>query len=156
MIWRHLQWFHAGLEATRTYFYYSNRMIDFNNNLVVTTCEFCKNNFDFLEKGLCRTTSFIDATSDWSLALTTFITLHRVVLLRCAPCFEIYFGDVGGLLEHRDILQNSSETAMHPLVLFWLDPDHQAASKDAGIVIAKFAIIFTDDSSRASDCALYG
>ena len=34
------------------------------------------------------------------------------------PCFEIYFGDVGGLLEHRDILQNSSETAMHPLVLF--------------------------------------
>ena len=25
--------------------------------------------------------------------------------------FEIYFGDVGGLLEHRDILQNSSETA---------------------------------------------
>ena len=27
------------------------------------------------------------------------------------PCFEIYFGDVGGLLEHRDILQNSSETA---------------------------------------------
>ena len=70
---------------------------------------------------------------------------------RCtaAPCFEIYFGDVGGLLEHRDILQNSSETAMHPLVLFWLDPDHQAASKDACIVTAKFAIIFTDDSSRA-------
>ena len=27
------------------------------------------------------------------------------------PRFEIYFGDVGGLLEHRDILQNSSETA---------------------------------------------
>ena len=85
MIWRHLQWFHAGLEATRTYFYYSNRMIDFNNNLVVTTCEFCKNNFDFLEKGLCRTTSFIDATSDWSLALTTFMTLtYRAA---AAPCF---------------------------------------------------------------------
>ena len=163
MIWRHLHWFHAGLEATRTYFYYSNRMIDFNSNLVVTTCEFCKNNFDFLEKGLCRTTSFIDATSDWRLALTTFMTLHRVAgraSPRCtAPCFEIYFGDVGGLLEHRDILQNSSETAMHPLVLFWLDPDHQAASKDACIVIAKFAIIFTDsDSSRASERAtlVYG
>ena len=58
-----------------------------------------------------KTTSFSTYNIRLKLAsLTTFKTTAAIDS-GATPCFQIYFGDVGGLLEHRDILQNSSETA---------------------------------------------
>ena len=71
-----------------------------------------------------KATSFSTTTSArLKLAsLTTFKTM-AAINWGATPCFQIYFGDVGGLLEHRDILQNSSETAMHlSICSFRLDP----------------------------------
>ena len=96
----------------------------------------------FCGKNHGKTTSFSTYNIRLKLAsLTTFKTTAAIDS-GATPCFQIYFGDVGGLLEHRDILQNSSETAMHPLVLFWLDPAADDAGDEMYEGTKKFVLLF--------------